>query len=79
MKFVTEETKLTEDFDNHYVNIAEKNSDLKSTVLRDKGLSEMWQKYVILLTHSMLRSLSIPPENIRKPVASGSGRKRPVA
>ena len=41
MKFVTEETKLTEDFDNHYVNIAEKNSDLKSTVLRDKGLNEM--------------------------------------
>lgn len=41
MKFVTEETKLTEAFDNHYINIAEKNSDLKSTVLRDKGLNEM--------------------------------------
>ena len=39
-KFITEETKLVESFNNHYINIVEQSSGLKPTALGQKGLSD---------------------------------------
>ena len=39
-KIITEETKLRESFNKHYVNIVEQGSGLKPTALGQKGLSD---------------------------------------